>query len=156
MTALLPSTTPVLNNSTPEQHHEEVVVTEPTVDQVEVANQTPIETVTTVVEPVQETSRKGCELAYNYDWPQSTAYAICMAESSGNQDAVNWSDNHGTCIGSFSLWQVGCFWYSYYGYSANDFYNPDINVEIAYKIYKRQGSFNAWTTYTRGSYLRYL
>lgn len=117
---------------------------------------TPPETVTPQPVAVQVQERKGCELAYNYDWPQNIAYAVCMAESTGNQDAVNWSDNHGTCVGSFSLWQVGCFWYYYYGYTDKDFYNPDVNVQIAYQIYKRQGSFNAWTTYTRGSYRKYL
>ena len=64
-------------------------------------------------------------------------------------------DNHGTCRGSYSLMQVGCFWYYHYGYSDKDFHNPKINMEIAYKIYKRQNSFRAWTTYTSGKYLTF-
>ena len=101
-------------------------------------------------------ARVGCELAYNYDWPQKIAYAVCMAESGGNQYAHNGTDNHKTCIGSYSLFQVGCFWYPFYGYSENDFYNPEINTQIAYNIWKRQGSFHAWSAYNNGSYLKYL
>lgn len=155
VTLFIAHLTPVqaqINNSTIEDTQVLPVVTE-TVQATEPV--APIEQPVAVVEPVQVT-RRGCELAYNYDWPQDIAYAICMAESTGNQDAVNWSDNHGKCVGSFSLWQVGCFWYPYYGYSSEDFYNPEVNVEIAYQIYKRQGSFKAWTTYTRGTYLKYL
>lgn len=131
-------------------------VTEPTVAELPNTTAAVVTTPESVVEQVQEITRKGCDLAYNYDWPQDIAYAICMAESTGNQDARNMSDNHGSCVGSYGLWQVGCFWYYYYGYSDSDFYNPDVNVSIAYQIYKRQGSFNAWTTFTRGSYLKYL
>lgn len=100
--------------------------------------------------------RHGCEIAYNYDWNAKVAYAVCMAESGGNQNAHNKGDNHKTCIGSYSLFQVGCFWYPYFGYSENDFYNPQINADIAYKIWKRQGSFKAWSAYNNGSYLKYL
>lgn len=105
--------------------------------------------------PARVASSGGCELAYNYDWPAQTAYGICMAESTGNANAANWNDHHGSCSGSFSLMQVGCFWYPYYGYSSADYYNPSVNMEIAYKIWQRQGGFGAWTTYTAGLHLRY-
>jgi len=97
-----------------------------------------------------------CSLAFNYPWPQKIAYAVCMAESGGRVGAVNWGDNHGSCIGSFSLFQLGCFWYPYYGYSSADFYNPKVNVEIAFKIWQRQGGFGAWSAYTNGAFNRYL
>lgn len=96
-----------------------------------------------------------CDLAYNYNWPARTARAICLAESGGNAGAANWNDHHGQCSGSFSLMQVGCFWYPYYGYSASDYYNGSVNMAIAYKIWERQGGFGAWTTYTSGKYQRY-
>lgn len=95
-----------------------------------------------------------CSLAYNYDWPQKTAYAVCMAESSGGHRMYNGSDNHGKCIGSYGLFQIGCFWFPYYGYEIS--YDAQVNVQIAYNIWKRQGGFVAWTTYTSGKYLRYL
>jgi Lysozyme like domain len=115
-----------------------------------------------IVEPVEPPAVEqpkptgDCSLAYNYDWPQRTAYAICMAESRGRATATNMGDNHGKCQGSYGLMQVGCFWFPYYGYSVSDGHNPRINMEVAYKIYKRQGGFGAWTTYTGGKYIKYL
>lgn len=112
------------------------------------------------VKATEPTPQTGCEayrhLFQQYDWPVNTALAICQAESSGNTQAVNWGDNHGKCKGSFSLMQVGCFWYPYYGYAVTDRFTPEVNVKIAYEIYKRQGSFKAWTTYTQGRYLKFL
>jgi hypothetical protein len=95
-----------------------------------------------------------CSLAYNFDWPQDVAYAVCMAESSGNQYAHNGGDNHGSCVGSYGLFQIGCFWFPYYGHELS--YDPQVNAQIAYNIWKRQGGFGAWTTYTGGKYLKYL
>lgn len=95
-----------------------------------------------------------CRLAYNYDWPQNIAYAVCMAESSGGHAMYNGNDNHGKCVGSYGLFQIACFWFPYYGYDIS--YDPQVNVQIAYNIWKRQGGFGAWTTYTSGKYLRYM
>lgn len=97
-----------------------------------------------------------CDLAYKYDWPARTARAVCWAESTNNVMSTNMKDNHGVCRGSFSLMQVGCFWYPFYGYSEADYYNAEINMQIAYNIWKRQGGFQAWTTYTGGQYLKFL
>lgn len=98
-----------------------------------------------------------CSLVNNYtDWPTNIAYAVCMAESGGRVMAHNAGDNHGSCVGSYSLMQVGCFWYPYYGYSSADYYNPQVNIEIAHNIWKRQGGFNAWSAYKNGSYRKYL
>jgi len=113
-----------------------------------------------VSEPIQEPPKPkpvpagNCSLAYNYDWPQDVAYAVCMGESSGNQYSLNGKDNHGTCTGSYGLFQIGCFWFPYYGYEIN--YDPHVNVQIAYNIWKRQGGFGAWSAYTSGKYLKYL
>jgi len=98
----------------------------------------------------------GCGLAYKYDWPADTAKAVCMAESRGRTTATNMSDGHHNCDGSYGLMQVGCFWAPYYGHKVEDLYNPEVNMELAYKIYKRTDSFGAWTTYTRGLYRNYL
>jgi soluble lytic murein transglycosylase-like protein len=112
------------------------------------------------VKPAVPSNTQGCEqyrhLFEQYAWPVNTALAICQAESSGNIQAVNWGDNHGKCKGSFSLMQVGCFWYPHFGYSEADRYKPEVNVKIAYQIYERQKSFGAWTTYTGGRYLKFL
>lgn len=106
--------------------------------------------------PVVNNSAGDCSLVYQYDWPQNVAHAVCLAESSNNYLESNMKDNHGVCIGSYSLMQVGCFWYPYYGYSEKDFYNAQINVAIAYKIWARSGNFNAWSAYTTGKYTKYL
>lgn len=98
-----------------------------------------------------------CSLVNKYDWNVRIARAVCLAESSGVASRVNMNDNHGSCVGSYSLMQVGCFWYPFYGYSSAQFFNPDVNVAIAYKIWQRSGqSFNQWTTYTSGVYVKYL
>ena len=97
-----------------------------------------------------------CELAYNFDWPANVAAAICMAESSGIATQTNMGDNHGKCVGSYGLMQNGCFWFPYFGYTLAQAHDPVVNMTVANKIYKRQGSFNAWTTYTSGKYLRFL
>lgn len=84
----------------------------------------------------------------------SLVMAIMRAESGCNSTALNGQDNHGSCTGSYGLMQIGCFWFGYYGHSIT--YDPEINIKIAYNIYKRQGSFNAWSAYKTGAYLRYL
>ena len=91
------------------------------------------------------TATGDCMLAYNYDWNADIAYQVCMKESGGRADATNWTDNHGKCMGSYGLWQIGCFWFPYYGYGEAAYYNPQINTEIAYNIWKRQGNFKAWS-----------
>ena len=79
-----------------------------------------------------------------------------MAESSGNKNAANMNDNHGSCIGSYGLFQIACFWFTYYGYSSKDYYDPIVGLKIAEKIVERQGGYNAWTTYVSGAYQSYL
>lgn len=97
-----------------------------------------------------------CAMAYDYPWPKDVAYGICMAESGGNPGTANWGDNHGKCIGSFGLMQIGCFWYPYYGYPDSSRSNGRDTMDIAFKIWQRQGGFGAWTTYTSGKYLKYI
>lgn len=101
----------------------------------------------------------GCEqyrpLVAQYSWNVDVAMAVMQAESSCNPNAVNWTDNHRVCKGSFSLMQVGCFWYPHFGYTIDTKFNPEINISIAYKIWERSG-FSPWSTYTNGAYLKYI
>jgi hypothetical protein len=91
----------------------------------------------------------GCELAYNYtSWDQRTAYAVCMAESNGNTNATNWNDNHGSCVGSFGLFQIACI-------HDGSSYDPIINVAAANRLYNQSG-WSIWGAYTSGAYLKYL
>lgn len=84
----------------------------------------------------------------SFDWPSETAMAICKAESGGTADATNWNDSHGSCIGSHGLFQIACFWAPNFGYNVEDLDTPEINVKVAYLIWKENG-FYPWTTYKK-------
>jgi hypothetical protein len=71
-----------------------------------------------------------------------------MAESGGNSQAANYNDHHGSCVGSFGLMQLACFWIP----------NPldaQANMAKAYEIYSTSG-WLPWGAYTSGAYTRYL
>jgi hypothetical protein len=94
-------------------------------------------------------SSGGCELVRNYtNWNVDVAYAVCMAESGGNTNAANYNDNHGSCIGSFGLMQLACFWIP----NPTD---PNANIAKANEIWSRSG-WQPWGAYTSGKYLKYL
>lgn len=94
-------------------------------------------------------SSGGCELVRNYtNWNVDVAYAVCMAESGGNSNAANYNDNHGSCVGSFGLMQLACFWIP----NPTD---PNANMAKANEIYSRSG-WSPWGAYTSGKYLKYL
>lgn len=97
-------------------------------------------------------SNNNCEqyrtLIEQYDWDSRLMMAIMQAESGCNPQAVNGSDNHGSCTGSFGLFQIGCI-------HAGKKLEPASNIAIAYRIYKSQG-LGAWGAYTNNSYLKYL
>ena len=74
-----------------------------------------------------------------YDWDQSTARAVMMAESGGE----TWKLNDNPATGDYS---VGCFQINIYGANAYSrpseraLKNATINVAFAYQIYKSNGS----------------
>lgn len=96
-----------------------------------------------------------CSLVYKYsNWDQNVAYAVCMAESSGDPNNENLADIHRNadgsvrCIGSFGLMQLACFWIA----NPKD---PIANMAKANEIYSRSG-WKPWGAYTSGKYLKYL
>lgn len=91
-----------------------------------------------------------CTLVDNYSWDKRIAYAVCMAESGGNSNAINWKDSHNGCVGSAGLMQIACI----HTGGAHEL-DPVRNVEKAYEIYSRSG-WLPWGAYTDGSYLRYM
>lgn len=112
-----------------------------------------VETVKKAPEPVVAPVRSGnCALVNEYNWPTDVAYGVCMAESGGNSNAINWGDNHGQCSGSYGLMQVGCL---HYPQNPSRLLDAEFNMEIAYRLWKSSG-FSPWTTYTSQKYLRYL
>ena len=93
-----------------------------------------------------------CPLAYQYlDWPGEIAYAICMAESYGQPDAVNQRDVHDGCRGSYGLFQIACF-----HADPGAMLDPQANVAKAHEIYRRNNSWRPWGAYVNGSYQRHL
>ena len=93
-------------------------------------------------------------LIEKYEWDKDTAVQVMMAESGCVKEAVNWADSHKTCSASYSLFQIACMHAETYGYTLDDLYKPEVNIEIAYKLWSEQG-WSPWTTYTSGKYLKY-
>jgi len=98
-----------------------------------------------------------------YDWDHRLAAAVMVAENhscqADNQNRSDLEDHTKWCgrKGSFGLWQLATCWSETFGVSEKDMLNPETNIEIAYKIYKRSGgSFHLWSAYKNGSYERWL
>lgn len=88
------------------------------------------------------------------------AYAIAMAESSGNARAHN--GNAGTGDNSYGLFQINMLGgmgperRKKYGLSSNDdLFDPNVNARIAYKMSNGGKNWGAWSTYTRGDYKKF-
>jgi hypothetical protein len=90
----------------------------------------------------------------------SNMVAIAYAESGGDPNAHN--DNPKTGDESYGLWQInmigklGPSRRKAFGITQNSqLFDPATNAKAAYIIYKSQG-LDAWTTYTRGTYLKFM
>lgn len=89
------------------------------------------------------------------------AYAIAMAESSGNAGAYN--GNAGTGDKSYGLFQINMLGAmgperrKQYGLSSNDdLYDPYVNAKVAFKMSNGGKNWGPWSTYNRGDYKKYL
>lgn len=89
------------------------------------------------------------------------AYAIAMAESSGNSKAYN--GNAGTGDKSYGLFQINMLGamgperLKQYGLSSNDdLFDPYVNAKVAFKMSKGGKSWGPWSTYNRGDYKKFL
>ena len=75
--------------------------------------------------------------------------AIALAESSGRTGAVDHDSNGST---DYGLWQIN----SVHGYNSKELLaNPLYNAKAAVSI-ERSSGLGAWSTYTKGSYKKYL
>lgn len=61
------------------------------------------------------------------------------------------SEDHGVCVGSYGVLQVGCLHY----YDHEDRDDLATNVKVAYRVWQKQG-YNAWTMYWNGTYKEFL
>lgn len=91
----------------------------------------------------------------------TTAVAIALAESSGNPRAHN--TNAATGDNSYGLWQInmigamGPARRKQFGITSNDdLFDPSTNARAAMMLYKARGGFGDWSTYNRGTYLRFV
>lgn len=76
-----------------------------------------------------------------------------MAESGGNSNAYNGSNYNGS--NDAGLFQINSCHVVSGLIGDQERFNPELNVEAAYKIYKGSG-FMAWSAYNNGSYLKHL
>lgn len=88
------------------------------------------------------------------------AYAIAMAESSGNARAHN--GNAGTGDNSYGLFQINMLGgmgperRARYGLSSNEaLYDPLTNAKVAYKMSNGGKNWGPWSTYKTGAYRQY-
>lgn len=89
------------------------------------------------------------------------AYAVAMAESSGNAKAFNGNRNTGDQ--SYGLFQINMLGdmgperRRQYGLSSNDdLYDPYVNARVAYKMSNGGRNWKPWSTYKRGDYKQFL
>lgn len=80
-------------------------------------------------------------LVSQYGWNVSVALAVMKAESGCNPQAVNRTDNHGVCMGSFGLFQISCH--------GGQIFDPAQNVAAAWAKYSARG-WQPWGVCTSG------
>lgn len=101
--------------------------------------------------PTQAVSQ-GCDtyrdLFNQYDWPVSTAIAICEAESGGNTHALSPTEDYG-------LMQINQVHADMVDEDLTKLYDPATNIQVAYRIYSARG-WSAWSTFESGRYLSFL
>ena len=105
------------------------------------------------VTPVTGCEAVASEISKYGEWDQQTMVAIAKAENRACDPFghnLSAGENHGVCIGSYGVLQVGCVHYN--GEDVNDL---AINVSIAHEVWRKQG-YNAWTQYTNGTYKEFL
>jgi len=73
-----------------------------------------------------------------------------MAESELNQYAINSTDYHKGCIGSYGIFQIGCLHES----DPNVLYDVEYNIKRARELYDKSG-WLPWGAFTDGRYLAY-
>lgn len=86
------------------------------------------------------------------------AVAVALAESGGNPSAHNATppDNSYGLMQINMLGAMGPERRKKYGLKSNeDLYDPATNMKVAHGIFKGSG-WKAWTTYTRGTYKKYM
>jgi soluble lytic murein transglycosylase-like protein len=97
--------------------------------------------------------KSDCSLVNGYDWDTKIAFAICKAESGGNEKAYNPSNSNGS--NDAGLLQINSIHVASGLISDQDRFDGAKNVSAAYQIYKGSG-FRAWSAYNNLSYQKWL
>jgi soluble lytic murein transglycosylase-like protein len=112
-----------------------------------VAQQTDLAPVKSPVVPAN------CNAVDGYSWNVQTAYAICMAESRGDPNAVDYNQNGTVDRG---LMQVNSIHADMVGGDLTSLLDPSINIKVAYALSKHGTDWTAWSTYNNGEYRKWL
>ena len=105
----------------------------------------------TPIEPCQAMQN---EVAKYSDWDSNIMQAIAQAENRACNPLrhnLTMSENHGVCVGSYGVLQVGCLHYN----DDEDRNDLATNVKVAHRVYLSQG-YTAWTQYKNGTYREFL
>lgn len=81
-------------------------------------------------------------------------FAIAQAENRGcdpNRHNLTNSENHGVCVGSYGVLQVGCLHFEA-GEDRNDL---STQVAVAHRVWLKQG-YTAWTMFNNDEYEQFL
>lgn len=106
----------------------------------------------TIAQP--QATLSGCDLVNNYAWDVQKAYAICMAESKGKNDAVG--DDYiinGLHAPSCGLMQIRTLQGRP---NCEQLKDTTTNLDWAWKISNGGTNWQPWSTYTSGKYLEYM
>jgi hypothetical protein len=104
---------------------------------------------TPAVETPPPVNSGNCALAYNYDWPKQTAYAVCMAESSGDPSMIGDVDTEYYSCGLMQIRTLPG------RPTCGQLQDGVFNMQYAYNMWRSQG-FSPWSAYNNGKYQRYL
>lgn len=99
------------------------------------------------------------EIAKYRGWDTTIMFAIAQAENR-TCDSLNHnltiSEDHGVCIGSYGVLQVGCLHYR----THEDFNDLATNVAIAFRVWEDRekwgNGYEAWSVYSSGKYKLFL
>ncbi len=77
-----------------------------------------------------------------YNWNVDVAMNIMKAESGCNPNAINKTDNHRQCLGSFGLFQISC--------TTSTTLDPKENIRLAYEEKYLKGGWKHWSVCKNG------
>lgn len=103
--------------------------------------------------PTPPATPTDCNAVKGYDWNTDVAYAVCMAESTGNPDATGYNTN-GTI--DRGLMQVNSIHSDMVGGDVAALYDPATNIKIAYALSRGGTDWTPWSAYNSGKYLKWL